>query len=161
MKEMIDELKEKLSSKAFAKNLLFTEIKGYNCIEIPPIDLVEVCSCLKNDFGFNLLTDIAGIDRFTKDNRFELMYNLWSIEKKQRIFLRVKLNSNKPEAPTVSSVWQTADWEEREAYDMYGIIFSGHPDLRRIYMRDDFEYFPLRKDYPLMGLPGAVELPKK
>jgi NADH-quinone oxidoreductase subunit C len=161
MKSVIEDIKAKLSGKGYYNELKFSEITGYDSIEVPLNGILEICADLKEICGFELLTDLFGVDRFTKENRFEIIYNLWSLEKKYRLFLKVKLDSKKPEVESVSNIWSTANWEEREAYDMFGIIFLHHPDLRRIYMRDDFEYYPLRKDYPLMGLPGAVELPKK
>jgi len=161
MKEIIDETKEKLAGKNYHNELIFSTITGYEFIDIPAGKLLNVCLDLKNECGFDLLVDLFGVDRFTEKSRFEVIYNLWSIKEKSRIFLRVKLHSENPEIESVSSIWPTANWEEREAYDMFGIIFLHHPDLRRIYMRDDFEYYPLRKDYPLMGIPGSVELPKK
>lgn len=139
----------------------FTEIYGFNCLEIPREKIVEVCTFLKKEQSFDMLIDIVGVDRFTKRERFELIYNLWSNTHNARIFLKVRLDSKSPEIDSVTPVWHGANWMEREAYDMYGIVFRNHPDLRRIYMMDEYEYYPLRKDYPLMGIPGAVELPKK
>lgn len=158
MNEFVDSLKQRLSS---ISEIRFSEIYHYPCLEIPKERIIEVAKLFKEDLGFDLLVDIVGVDRFTKENRFELIYNLWSVEKKMRIFLRVKLDSKEPAVETVSHIWKTADWEEREAYDMFGINFLNHPDLRRIYMMEEFKYYPLRKDFPLMGIPGSIGLPKK
>ena len=161
MNESAESLKQTLSSIQSFSEIKFSEIYNYPCLEIPKEKLLELSRFLKDKAGFDLLVDIAGVDRFTKQNRFEVVYNLWSTEKKLRIFLRVKLDSKKPEVESVSAIWTTADWEEREAYDMFGINFLNHPDLRRIYMMEDFKYYPLRKDFPLMGIPGSIELPKR
>jgi NADH-quinone oxidoreductase subunit C len=139
----------------------FDEISFYKRMVIPREQLLVVAKTLRDKFYFDELIDTVSIDRFTEQNRFELIYNIWSNKHKTRLFIRVKLDSKKPEIDSLTSIWQTANWQEREAYDMMGIIFINHPDLRRIYMNDGYEYFPLRKDYPLMGLPGAVELPNK
>lgn len=139
----------------------FEKINFYDRMIVQKEQLLGVCRILKDKFKFDQLIDTVGIDRFTEQNRFEIVYNIWSNEYKTRIFLLVKLDSKKPEVDSLTTIWQTADWQEREAYDMLGIIFTNHPDLRRIYMNDSYEYYPLRKDYPLMGLPGAVELPNK
>jgi NADH-quinone oxidoreductase subunit C len=156
-----DSLKEKLSSIQSFSGMTFSEIYNYPCLEVPKEKILEISGFLKNDLGLDLLVDLFGIDRFTKENRFEVVYNLWSLEDNYRIFMRVKLDSKKPEIDSVSSVWETANWEEREAYDMFGINFINHPDLRRMYMTEDFKFYPLRKDFPLMGIPGTIELPKK
>lgn len=124
-------------------------------------DLIEVAKKLKHELEFDILVDILGVDRFTKENRFEVISNLYSNKNKDRLFLKVKLDSKKPECPSLTKVWKSANWYEREAYDMFGIIFTEHPDLRRIYMPDEFQYYPLRKDFPLIGIPGSLELPKK
>jgi NADH-quinone oxidoreductase subunit C len=157
----IELLKKQIVDISWDNNIVFTEIYGYNCLEIPSDKLTEVCLFLKQNQHFDQLIDIVGVDRFSKADRFELIYNLYSNEYKSRLFLRVKLDSENPEIESVTPVWKGSNWMEREAYDMFGINFKNHPDLRRIYMMDEFEYYPLRKDYPLMGLPGAVELPKK
>jgi NADH-quinone oxidoreductase subunit C len=83
------------------------------------------------------------------------------LKTKHRIRLKTFTEEENPKVPTVTGVWGTANWHERETYDMFGIIFEGHPDLRRMYMPDEFEYHPLRKDFPLMGIPGSLDLPKK
>lgn len=159
--EIIDQILQKVSQAQSFSGIVSEKINDFNRLIVPPGDLVNVCKVLKNEYKFDLLIDIVGVDRFTRDERFEVIYNLWSNEHKSRLFLRVKLDSSKPEVESVTSVWSTANWQEREVYDMFGIIFLHHPDLRRIYMMDNFEYFPLRKDFPLTGIPGSVELPKK
>ncbi|MGH2576070.1 MAG: NADH-quinone oxidoreductase subunit C [Ignavibacteria bacterium] len=161
MSEKLNSLKEKLVSIKEFSALKITEINNYPYLEVPVNKIIEISKILKYELGFDLLVDIVGVDRFTKKNRFELIYNLWSVEGNNRVFMRIILDSKKPEVESVSSIWETANWEEREAYDMFGIIFSNHPDFRRIYMMDEFEYFPLRKDFPLMGIPGSIQLPKK
>ena len=161
MAETIDCIREKISQGSEFEGVIFGEIYNYTCIELPAEKLLQISHVLKNELEFDQLIDIAGVDRFTKSARFEVIYNLWSNKKRERLFLRVKLDSKKPEINSISSVWSAANWLEREAYDMFGINFLNHPDLRRIYMMDEYEYYPLRKDYPLMGIPGASELPKK
>lgn len=161
MAEIFELLKSKLSEDKDLEGIEFNQITGYQCLNIPKEKLVKISETIKSEGDFDQLIDIAGVDRFTKNDRFETIYNLWSNKHKSRIFLRVKLDSKKPEVESVTSVWPAANWMEREAFDMFGITFLNHPDLRRIYMMDEFQYYPLRKDYPLMGIPGAVELPKK
>jgi NADH-quinone oxidoreductase subunit C len=161
MDEILDFIKEKLSSVKNFEGITYSKITNYNCLEISGEKLLETAKTLKSEAEFDQLIDVVGTDRFTKNDRFEVIYNLWSNNRKVRIFLRVKLDSKKPEVVTLCNVWPSANWLEREAYDMFGIVFLDHPDLRRIYMMDEFQYYPLRKDYPLMGIPGAVELPKK
>lgn len=161
MAEILDIVKDKLSSRKVSEGLGYSQITNYNCLEVPIQNLIQIAETLKSEVAFDQLIDVVGVDRFTKNNRFEVIYNLWSNKQKARIFLRVHLDSKKPEIESLCSVWPSANWLEREAYDMLGIIFLNHPDLRRIYMMDEFQYYPLRKDYPLMGIPGAVELPKK
>ena len=95
----------------------------------------------------------------TSDERFEVVYNLVSMKFGDRIFLKVRCEEENPELDSVSGVWPAANWAEREVYDMFGIHFRNHPDMRRIYMPEDFRYFPLRKEFPLLGIPGSIELP--
>jgi NADH-quinone oxidoreductase subunit C len=161
MDEILDLVKERLSSVKNIEGIAYSKIINYDCLEIPGEKLLETAKTLKSEAGFDQLIDAVGADRFSKTDRFEVIYNLWSNTHKVRIFLRVKLDSKKPEVDTLCNVWPSANWLEREVYDMFGIVFLDHPDLRRIYMMDEFQYYPLRKDYPLMGIPGAVELPKK
>jgi NADH-quinone oxidoreductase subunit C len=114
--------------------------------------LVRICDFLKNDpdFQMDYLVDVIGVDYAPASPRFEVVYHLYSIPRRQRIRLKVKTDE-KQSVPTVTGIWAGANWPEREAYDMYGIVFDGHPNLTRIYMAPDWEGFPLRKDYPLRG----------
>lgn len=125
--------------------------------------IVDIARFLKDDVDlrFDLLADVCGIDMATPENRFGVIYNLYSLVRKHRVRLKVFTDGENPRVPTVSGVWSAANWAEREAYDMFGIVFTGHPDLRRMYMPDEFEHFPLRKDFPLMGIAGSLPLPKK
>lgn len=161
MAEKIDLLKEKLSEQNGFSGVIFGEIYNYPCIEIPKEKILEIANILKDEFQFDQCRDIIGVDRFTKKDRFESIYNFYSTIDNTRVFIRVKLDSKNPEIETICHIWKSANWMEREAYDMFGINYLNHPDLRRMYMMEEFEYYPLRKDYPLMGLPGAIQLPKK
>ena len=140
-----------------------SDVNGTPEIIVKPIEVVSVCTMLKEDeeLSFDLLIDELGIDRFQKENRFEIICNVYSVNFKDRLFIRIKLDSKYPEMHTLSSVWKGANWHEREAYDMYGIKFINHPDFRRIYMPDEYEYYPLRKDFPTAGKPGSIRLPNK
>ncbi|HAY34845.1 MAG TPA: NADH-quinone oxidoreductase subunit C [Ignavibacteria bacterium] len=141
----------------------YTDVNGTPAIYIEPKDVIEVCNILKNDesLKYNSLVDGVSVDRFEKKSRFEMIYNLVSIDYNKRLFIKIRLDSKKPEMETLSGIWASANWYEREAYDMMGINFRNHPDLRRMYMPDEFEYHPLRKDFPLMGVPGSIPLPNK
>ena len=114
--------------------------------------LREMCEFLKTDaeLKMNYLVDVLGVDYAPAIPRFEVVYHLYSIPKRHRLRLKVKVDEGKP-VPSVIDIWPAADWPERETYDMYGVIFEGHPNLKRIYMAPDWEGFPLRKDYPLRG----------
>lgn len=141
----------------------YYDINGTPGIITTPDKVLEIAGLLMNDaeLSFEMCRDAIGVDRFQKKNRFEIIYNLYSLKFKDRLFLKVLLDSKNPETPSLTSVWKSTNWYEREAYDMIGIIFNDHPDLRRIYMPEEFEYYPLRKDFPLMGIPGSLYLPKK
>jgi NADH-quinone oxidoreductase subunit C len=160
---MNEKVREKLKAGFGDIPFEFTEFRGELTAVVPRERIVEVCRFLKKDeeLAFDLLADLCGIDMNTPENRFGVIYNLYSLKNKHRIRLKTFVAGENPKVPTVTGVWRTANWHEREAFDMFGIVFEGHPDLRRIYMPDEFEYFPLRKDFPLMGIPGSLELPKK
>lgn len=116
----------------------------------------EVCASAKKDLGFDYLTDISSIDNYGDDPRFTLVYHLYGYGHLCCLRLKTDVSEEKSELPTVTGIWRTADWHEREIYDMMGIRFRGHPDLRRILMWEGYPYFPLRKDFPLAGRPTDV-----
>lgn len=157
--EKLNLLKETLKN----FDIEYADANGTLQLVIKKEDVVNVSKILKTDenFRYEMLIDEFGVDRFTKVNRFEVIVNLWSEKFKDRIFLKIKLDTENPEMPSLTEVWKAANYNERETFDMFGINFKGHPDLRRIYMPENFEYHPLRKDFPLTGIPSSIDLPKK
>ena len=113
--------------------------------------IVAVCEFAKRDLGFDYLVDISSLDNYGADPRWTVIYHLRSLAQHCEFRLKTDVSEEKSELPTITGVWRTADWNEREIYDMMGIRFRGHPDLRRILMWDGYPYFPLRKDFPLAG----------
>ena len=109
--------------------------------------------------GFTYLSDLGGIDRFTEEDRFEVFYNLLDLDRSRRLRVKTRVDEAAPTLPSVTPVWRAAAWHEREAWDMFGLRFEGHEDLRRMYLPEDFEYHPLRKEFPLLGIPGSLPLP--
>lgn len=121
---------------------------------IPREHIVAVCQNLKTapHAKFDFLADICGADRGVEEEpRFEVNYHLFSINKHHRLRLKVVLEESDPHVPTVTGVWRTANWHERETFDLFGVVFDGHPDLRRILLPDDWQGHALRKDFPLRG----------
>jgi NADH-quinone oxidoreductase subunit C len=153
---------DKLKARFGGQNIDASEFRGELTIVVPKDRIVEICRFLKEDpeLNFDLLADVCGIDMNTPAKRFGVIYNLYSLTTKFRLRLKIFTEEQEPKVPTVTGVWGTANWHERETFDMFGIVFEGHPDLRRVYMPEDFEYHPLRKDFPLMGIPGSIPLPK-
>ncbi len=128
------------------------EFRGEMTLSVKIESLREICKFCRTELGFDYLLDISSIDHFGDYPRFEIVYELSSLA--GGIHLRLKAlvpDEDNPVAPTVSDIWPTADWHEREVYDMMGIRFDGHPDLRRILMWEGYPFFPLRKDFPLEG----------
>jgi NADH-quinone oxidoreductase subunit C len=120
---------------------------------VPVERLLEALTLLKSA-GFDFLSDIAGIDYLhypDATDRYGVVYCLVNMESAERVYVKVFVNDPEPTVPSAIDLWKGADWMEREVYDMYGVVFEGHPDLRRILMPEGFASFPLRKDYPLRG----------
>ena len=135
---------------AVAEVILF---RGDRTVVVPREYLRELCERARvdDDLQFNLLSDVTCVDRFPAEPRFELNYQLISIPKRQRVTLRVRVPGSDPVVDSLFPVWPGANWLEREVFDLFGIRFNGHPDLRRILLPDDFEGHPLRRDYPVHG----------
>jgi NADH-quinone oxidoreductase subunit C len=135
------------------------EFRGEVTLKISDAErIAEVCDFAKKSLGFNMLLDISSVDNYGEDPRWTVVYELYQMEQKAHLRLKTDVSEEKSELPTVVPVWRTADWHEREIYDMMGVRFRGHPDLRRILMWDGYPYFPLRKDFPLAGKP--TDLPE-
>ncbi|HBH60368.1 MAG TPA: NADH-quinone oxidoreductase subunit C [Nitrospiraceae bacterium] len=113
----------------------------------------DICRFLHDDpdIYMDYLVDLCGVDYPDRQYRYEVVYNLYSVKHKHRLMLKALIPADNPSVDSVVPIWSGANWHEREACDMYGIVFNGHPDLRRILMPDDWEGYPLRKDYPLKG----------
>jgi len=154
---------QKLKEKFPATDFVISDYKDELTIKFDKIFILDVCRFLKTDVDllFTYCTDITAIDWATRKKRFTVVYNLFSLKHSFRLRLKADVDELDCKIDSVSSVWKGANWQERETYDMYGIKFNNHPDLRRMYMPEEFEYHPLRKDFPLMGVPGSLPLPKK
>ena len=146
-----------LEGKFGADSLKKNEFRGELSYTLPVSQLKEVTAFCKNTLAFDFLLDISSVDNFGDEPRFELVYELYSMTNGLHLRLKTTVSEDDLEsAPTVSDLWATADWHEREIYDMMGIRFAGHPDLRRILMWDGYPFFPLRKDFPLEGKPSDM-----
>jgi NADH-quinone oxidoreductase subunit C len=132
------------------------EFRGETSLSLKPESVRDVAFYCRDALGFDYFLDLATIDHFDVEPRWEVVYELYSMVEGRHLRLKFSLPENDAEAPTVSDIWPTADWHEREAFDMMGIRFKDHPDLRRILMWDGYPHFPLRKDFPLEGLPSDV-----
>ena len=150
------ELLESLTKVFGAKVQSQTEFRGETTCTIGPEDLRELAKLCRNDLSFDYLIDITSIDNFGEEPRFEIVYELYSMTLAVHLRLKLKVSEDTGAVDTVSDIWPTANWHEREIYDMMGIKFNGHPDLRRILMWDGYPYFPLRKEFPLEGLPSEM-----
>ena len=118
--------------------------------------IAEVCQFAKSELGFDYLVDLTTIDNDDETPRWTAVYHIYGYDHFCHLRLKTSVSEEASGLPTVSSVWRTANWHEREAYDMMGIRFDGHPDLRRILMWEGYPYFPLRKDFPLAGKPSEM-----
>jgi NADH-quinone oxidoreductase subunit C len=121
-----------------------------------PSQIAKICQAARDELGFNFLLDVSSVDHYGEDPRFAVVYELYSLAERCHLRIKTAVSEAQPELPTVTGVWRTADWHEREIYDMMGLRFTGHPDLRRILMWDGYPYFPLRKDFPLSGKPTQL-----
>ena len=120
-------------------------------VEIAPASIVEALRRAKASLGFERLSTVTAVDRHPAEPRFEIVYHLQAIARKQRLRLKARVSSDPGEIETATSIYRSANWYEREVFDLFGVRFTNHPDMTRILMPDDWEGHPLRKDYPITG----------
>jgi NADH-quinone oxidoreductase subunit C len=149
----LEGLTNKIKEKFPESVLAASDFRDENTLVLRTEDLLPICRFLHDDpeLTFDFLTDLCGVDHYPREPRFEVIYHLCAMKSRSRLRLKTPLSGTTPHAPSVVSVWKAAGWMEREAFDLLGIIFDGHPDLRRILLTPDWEGHPLRKDYPLRG----------
>jgi NADH-quinone oxidoreductase subunit C len=133
-----------------------TEFRGETTFTINADDLREVAKFCRDELSFDYLIDISSVDNFGDDPRFEIVYELYSLTLAVHLRLKLFLAEEAGAVATVSDIWPTANWHEREIFDMMGLKFANHPDLRRILMWEGYPFFPLRKEFPLEGLPSEM-----
>ncbi|MGB9081190.1 MAG: NADH-quinone oxidoreductase subunit C [Desulfuromonadaceae bacterium] len=142
----------KLKEKFAASVIDVVEFRGEVTVTVAKDSIIEILSFLKQSLQYNQLTDLTAVDYLgKKEDRFMVVYQLLSIPNKDRLRIKTAVSEAACSIPTATQVWATANWLEREVYDLFGITFDKHPDLRRILMTDDWVGHPLRKDYPLQG----------
>ena len=149
------ELLQSFSRLLGAKLLKQTQFRDETTFEIAHADLREVARLCRDDLSFDYLLDISSVDNYGDDPRFEVVYELYSLTLSVHLRLRIRV-AEEVEPDTVSDIWPTANWHEREVFDMMGIRFKGHPDLRRILMWEGYPFFPLLKEFPLEGKPSEM-----
>jgi NADH-quinone oxidoreductase subunit C len=135
------------------------EFRGDYTIDVDREIILAVAAYLKNELGFNFLLDISSVDHFGDEPRYEMIYEFAALggeHNLDHLRIKAKVSEDDPTVDSIISIFQGADWHEREVYDMMGIKFNGHPDLRRILMWDGYPFHPLRKDFPLEGLPSDL-----
>lgn len=157
-----DEILERLRETFGPSSITASEFRDNKRVTVPPERLYEVMEFLKEQCGFNFLAELTAVDylRYPEArDRFGVIYGLLDTRGGTRLFVKTFLNEPDLVIPSAFPLWKGADWLEREVFDMYGIVFDGHPDLRRILMPEEFVGFPLRKDYPLRGKGERHNLP--
>jgi NADH-quinone oxidoreductase subunit C len=149
--QTLDRLKSRFGTEHFTTSEFRDNVRA----QVPPEKVLDFLRCLKTECGFDFLADLTAVDYLNypeaATDRFGVVYCLLNTVDGNRFYVRTFVNDPMPTLTSCYSLWKGADWLEREVYDMYGITFTGHPDLRRILMPDEFTSFPLRKDYPLRG----------
>jgi NADH-quinone oxidoreductase subunit C len=133
-----------------------TEFRGETTLVVERDRFHQLAQHCRDTLGFTYLLDISSVDHFGQEPRFEMVYELVQFERNEHLRLKYTVSEDDLTAPTVSDIWPTANWHEREVFDMMGIRFTGHPDLRRILMWEGYPFYPLRKDFPLAGKESEV-----
>jgi len=156
-KKVLEELKQKFPEKIKEISVQF----GDESIIVESGSLLDVVQFLKNEpCSYSMLLDLTCVDYKGQEPRFEMVYHLYSLSNKQRLRIKARLAEKDLWIDSLTSLWKNANWLEREIYDMFGVHFKGHPDLRRIFMYEGFEGYPLRKDYPLRKRQPRIPLRK-
>lgn len=155
--EVVDALRDALAGAGGSDDWIEKVVvdRGELTLYVTPERIAEICQLMRDDPGlrFELCSSVSGVDYLGEERRLHVVYHLTSMTYRRRIRLEVAVPAEHPHVPTATQVYPTADWQERETYDMFGVIFDGHPNLTRILMPDDWEGHPQRKDYPLGGVP--------
>src|SRR5436190_1613147 len=151
-KDLLDLLGEAFGAKIQNK----TEFRGEMTCTIAAADLRQIAAFCRDQLSFDYLIDITSIDNYGEEPRFEIVYHLYSMSQAVHLRFKLKVPEDTAAVDTISDIWPTANWHEREIYYMMGLKFNGHPDHRRILMWDGYPFFPLRKDFPLEGLPSEM-----
>ena len=150
------EIAEKIKDKFLREILDINQFRDQVSVTIKRDKIIDICRYLYEDpdIRMDFLSDLCGVDYPERKSRFEIVYNLCSLKHGHRIRIKALIPADNPSIDSVVSIWSGANWHEREACDMFGIVFNGHPDLRRILMPEEWNGFPLRKNYPLQGIEG-------
>jgi NADH-quinone oxidoreductase subunit C len=150
------EIAEKIKDKFLREILDINQFRDQVSVTIKRDKIIDICRYLYEDpdIRMDFLSDLCGVDYPERKSRFEIVYNLCSLKHGHRIRIKALIPEDNPSIDSVVSIWSGANWHEREACDMFGIVFNGHPDLRRILMPEEWNGFPLRKNYPLQGIEG-------
>jgi NADH-quinone oxidoreductase subunit C len=149
-------LSDSYAAKFAGKISVLPEFRGETTWLVDVGAVHDVLAKLKNESGFDFLVDLTGTDHLGEEPRFEVVYELFGYGHGLHLRVKTRASEDGEGVPTVTDLWQTANWHEREAYDMIGVKFPGHPELKRILMWDGYPYFPLRRDFPLEGLPSEM-----
>jgi NADH-quinone oxidoreductase subunit C len=141
---------------AFGEKIWETlEFRGEHTVRVELDSLHAVLEKCKNDLGYELILDISSLDHFGEDPRFEMVYEIASLDDSKHLRIKAKVSEDEA-VPSATDLWLGADWHEREVWDMMGIPFTGHPNMKRILMWEGYPFFPLRKDFPLAGRPSDM-----
>ena len=145
--EAVKKIEAKFQDNILLKNSFRDELS----LTVTKDSLIEIMTFCKKDLGFDYLVDLTAVDNLGINPRYEVVYELYSYSDSCHLRIKVGVDESEREVPSVVSLWPTANWHEREAFDMIGVTFSDHPDMRRILMWEGYPYYPLRKDFPLAG----------
>ena len=145
--EAVEKIETRFQENILLKNSFRDELS----LTVSKDSLIEIMTFCKNDLGFDYLVDLTAVDNLGTNPRYEVVYELYSYSDSCHLRIKVGVDESEREVSSVVGLWPTANWHEREAFDMIGVTFSGHPDMRRILMWEGYPYYPLRKDFPLAG----------